>query len=160
MVTARKGFTFIEILVVTVILMLLMGIVVVSFQSASKQTRDARRKKDLAGLQSTLEMYKTNVGSYPASSGCGGSWTWPGCQSEWIPGLIPDYLSALPTDPKGDASAFIGNLSTATYTYNYSRPTATTYILLTRLENTADPVLNGDDYGYSGLGIYVVSEPK
>lgn len=61
--TRRAGFTFIEILVVTVLIGVLASIVVVSYSSSSRVTRDARRKKDLASVQIALEVYKQNIGA-------------------------------------------------------------------------------------------------
>ncbi len=162
----RNGFTFIEILVVVVIIGVLAGIMSVSYVSAGKFTRDSRRKKDLANVRAALELYKVQNGEYPDSSTCpgGAGWTWPGCVSpQWIPGLDDEYMSELPTDPKGGTTAFIANDSTGgtpRYTYNYRRLTATTYQLLARMENVDDPMINGEEYGFTGEGIYVLVEPK
>lgn len=158
--TSRSAFTFIEILVVTVLIGVLAAIVVVSFVNAGAFTRDARRKKDLANLQAALEAYKLQNTEYPESNVCGGDFTWPGCSSEWIPDLAPDFVSDLPVDPRQNTTGEIGDTSTETFTYNYTRPTATTYQILTRLENENDTAVNGDDYGYSGTGIYVVVQPR
>jgi prepilin-type N-terminal cleavage/methylation domain-containing protein len=158
--TKRAGFTFIEVLVVSVIIAVLAAILTVSFVNAGAFTRDARRKKDLANLQAALEAYKLANGAYPESSGCTGEVTWPGCIAEWIPGLIPEYAATLPVDPKQNYSGDITGLSIEAYTYNYTRPTAVTYQLITRLENENDAMINGSAYGYSGTNLYVVVEPK
>lgn len=163
--TRRSGFTFIEILVVVVIIGVLAGIMSVSYVSAGKFTRDARRKKDLANIRAALELYKVQNGAYPDGSTCssGAGWTWPGCVTpEWIPGLDDEFMSELPVDPKQNAAAFIANGGSATplYTYNYIRLTPTTYYLLAHLENEDDPMANGDEYGFEGEGIYVLVAPK
>lgn len=156
----QRGFTFIEILVVTILIGVLASVVIVSFISSSEHTRDARRKKDLAALQASLEVYKLNTGEYPSHTLCNATATWPGCRTPWIPGMTDEYISGLPVDPKQNTESFIGNTSTESYTYNYIRVTSTSYRLLTRLENENDPLINGDEYGYTGERIYVVSEPK
>jgi prepilin-type N-terminal cleavage/methylation domain-containing protein len=161
----KNGFTFLEILVTTVIIAIMTAVIIVSYSSASKSTRDARRKKDLGNIQAALEIYKIQNGSYPDSSSCvgGGGWTWPGCVSPlWIPGLDETYIPTIPVDPKNTATGYIGNTSPnpPDFTYNYIRLTNTTYYLITRLENTDDPSLNGLMYGFSGEGIYVLVEPK
>ena len=97
---SRQGFTFIEILVVSVLIGVLTSVVMVSFVSSSEYTRDARRKKELAALQAALEVYKLNNGAYPSHNLCNSSATWPGCRTPWIPGMTEDYLSQLPVDPK------------------------------------------------------------
>lgn len=157
---ARRGFTFIEILVVTVLIAVLTSIVMVSFVTTSEHTRDARRKKDLAALQAALEVYKLNNGEYPNHALCNSAATWPGCRTPWVPGMTDEYLSQLPVDPQQNTLSFIGNSSDATYTYNYIRLTPTSYHLLTRLENEDDELVNGSDFGYTGEGIYVVTQPK
>lgn len=154
------GFTFIEILVVSVLISVLAAIITVSFIATGRFTRDARRKRDLSNLQAALELYKRQYGEYPESIGCGGDYTWPGCASDWIPGLVDEFATQLPSDPKQNTTGEIGDLSTETYTYNYTRPTATTYHLLTRLENADDNAINGDNFGYTGTNIYVVTEPR
>lgn len=158
--TKRSGFTFIEMLVVSVLISVLAAIITVSFISSGRFTRDARRKRDIANLQAALQQYKQTFGEYPESTICGGDFTWPGCDADWVPGIVPDFATVLPTDPKQNYTGEIGNLTTETYTYNYTRPTAVTYQLLTRLENDNDVSINGADYGYSGTNIYVVVEPK
>lgn len=155
-----SGFTFIEVLVTSVLIAVLAAILTISFVAAGQFTRDARRKKDLANLQVALEAYKLQYGQYPDSDGCTGGVTWPGCVSDWIPGLVPTFTPSLPTDPKQNYSGEIADLATETYTYNYTRPTAVTYQLITRLENSSDGMINGDAYGYSGTNIYVVIQPR
>lgn len=158
--SASAGFTFIEILVVTILIGVLATIVMVSFVSTGEFTRDARRKKDLAALQAALEVYKLNNGEYPNHSLCNSTATWPGCRTPWIPGLNEEYVSQLPRDPRQNITGFIGNTNTETYTYNYIRVSATDYRLLTRLENENDTDLNGAQYGYTGEAIYVVLPPR
>lgn len=156
----RRGFTFIELIVVITLMALVTTISIVAYTGVTKQSRDSRRKRDLAALQTALEIYKANNGSYPNHTACSGSATWPGCGSPWITGLTDDYISQLPSDPKPDgAGQFIANQED-TYDYNYVRVTPTEYRLITRLENTADASANGSAYGYSGEGIYVVVSPK
>ncbi|MCD8484272.1 prepilin-type N-terminal cleavage/methylation domain-containing protein [Candidatus Woesebacteria bacterium] len=157
---AQAGFTFIELLVVTVIIGVLASVVMVSFVSSSEHTRDARRKKDLAALQAALEVYKLNTGAYPSHTLCNAAATWPGCRTPWIPGMNDDYISELPQDPRQNATTFIGNSDEPEYTYNYIRTSETSYHLLTRLENVDDDLVNGDEFGYTGEGIYVVTQPK
>lgn len=154
------GFTFIEMLVVSVLISVLAAIISVSFVTSGRFTRDARRKRDLANMQASLEAYKLRHGEYPDSSICGGETSWPGCAADWIPGIVPDYANALPVDPRQNYSGAIGSSTDETYTYNYTRLTAVSYHLLAKLENIDDEAANGDEYGYSGTGIYVVVQPR
>jgi type II secretory pathway pseudopilin PulG len=151
-------------LVVTVIMAVLSTIVLVSYQNTSRYVRDTRRKRDLANIQVALESYKQTTGAYPVSTGCGGTWTWPGCDG-WMANLVPDYLPTAPEDPRNNYTGAIYNsgYSLSQLTYNYTRLSATTYILLTRMENEGDVAINGSQFiskGVTGEGLYVVSEPK
>ncbi len=80
----RKGFTLIEILIVTAIIALMASSVLVGFAPAQRQGRDARRIADLRQAQNALELYYSKCGYYPggaqAASPCGNfsqisSWT-------------------------------------------------------------------------------------
>ena len=107
--TAR-GFTLIELLVVIAIISLLASVVLVNLNGARQKTRDVLRKSELRHLQSALEIYYSTYGSYPDT---GGAWysSEPGDEAgsnnggDWIPGLAPDYIGELPTDPKGGESS-------------------------------------------------------
>jgi len=87
----RKGFTFIEILVVATIIALLAGAAVVSYSQLNKQSRDAKRKADLEQIRAALEMYRSNNNQYYSGSFNNN------CQSiNWL----SSYLSTIPNDPK------------------------------------------------------------
>ncbi|PIX62542.1 hypothetical protein COV03_04390 [Candidatus Uhrbacteria bacterium CG10_big_fil_rev_8_21_14_0_10_41_26] len=61
----QKGFTKIEILVVTAIVGLLGIMAVVSVMTARSRTRDAVRLSDVRQIQSGLELYFIDTNSYP-----------------------------------------------------------------------------------------------
>lgn len=158
--TARSGFTFLELLVVVVLMGVMASIVVVAYTSTSQRTRDARRKRDAAALQAALEIYKQRNGQYPLHTGCSAQATWPGCANPWIPGMTIDYISRLPQDPKENYYGFVANQVSGNYTYNYIRTSASSYQIIVKLEKTDDSAVNGSSYGYSGTGIYVLTEPR
>lgn len=87
----KKGFTLIEILVVTTIIVLLTSIAAVSYSQFSKSSRDARRKTDLEQVRAALEMYRSNNDQYSSSSfdnTCN------------FVNWLNLYIGSLPTDPK------------------------------------------------------------
>lgn len=79
----KKGFTLIELLVVIAIVGVLIAIGTSSYLTATKQSRDTKRKTDLEQIRQALETYRAESGVYPASTSS----------------LTPAYITTLPTDP-------------------------------------------------------------
>ena len=96
-----KGFTLIELLVVVAIIGLLASITMVSLNSARAKARTTRSIEDLNSLRTALELYYSDHGFYPASSaGWDGLYScWGDSTPDWIHGLTPNYISALPRSP-------------------------------------------------------------
>jgi len=109
------GFTLIELLVVVAILGILAVTASISVQGAIKKSRISKRKADLRAIESALELYHIDHGSYPNPG-----WGWRSECNAWggrspsdvIPGLSPKYLKSFPSDPHMNKS---GN--TACYLY-------------------------------------------
>lgn len=66
---SQAGFTFIELMVVIVIIGLLSVAGVVSYQRASIAARDSKRKANLATVQQALVLYRSATGTYPNPGG-------------------------------------------------------------------------------------------
>jgi prepilin-type N-terminal cleavage/methylation domain-containing protein len=105
--TAQAGFTIIEMLIVVTILAMLAGILVPVLEDAAQSSRDSRRASDLKSVQSSLDSFKRVTGNYPDTGGAWqgdaatyGSFTYDA--AGYIPGLVPNYLPALPKDPSPD----------------------------------------------------------
>lgn len=113
LLSGRKGFTLIEVLVAATIIGLLSTIGVTGFQAITRSGRDAVRKSDLEQIRSALEIYKSEINSYPAGSGCSASSS-----------LVPNYINNYPVDPKDPTNK-----------YCYTRLSTLTYILCAHLEN-------------------------
>jgi len=121
---AKKSFTLIELLVVIAIIGIIATFITVSVRSAQSRARDAKRVSDLETLNTAIQMYYRATGHFPSlPDGCGnytqlpdGQYTWEADRhpssnqvsrwatgmcltSDFIPGLIPTYIPALPTDP-------------------------------------------------------------
>lgn len=80
------GFTLFELLVSISIIAILTAIATVSYSSAQKKARDARRMEDMGNIQKAAEMYYSqNSYSYPS-------------QAQLVSGGV---LQAFPSDPKG-----------------------------------------------------------
>lgn len=97
-----KGFTVIELLVVIAIIGILMAILLATFNDARMSARDDARQANLKEMQLAIELYKAQNGRYP-EAGCGRGTSWTGNTSfgncsEFIAGLVPDYISQLPVE--------------------------------------------------------------
>ncbi|MBI3495032.1 type II secretion system protein GspG [Candidatus Berkelbacteria bacterium] len=93
--------------------------------SETMQTRDAFRKKDLATIQTYLESYLTDQGSYPVAAK---TTRLNDSTATVVTALVPKYTAALPKDPKDPE-----------YFYGYKSVDGKTYLLSARLEDTTDP---------------------
>lgn len=103
----QAGFTIIEMLIVVTILAMLAGILIPVLEDAAQASRDARRASDLKTVQAALESYKRVEGTYPDTAGAwqGDAPTYGGFGYDaagYIPGLVPDYMQALPKDPSNE----------------------------------------------------------
>jgi prepilin-type N-terminal cleavage/methylation domain-containing protein len=63
----KQGFTFIEFLVVLVIIGIVISLSVVALSSVKAKNRDAKRVSDIRQIQTALEMYYNRNNSYPDS---------------------------------------------------------------------------------------------
>jgi prepilin-type N-terminal cleavage/methylation domain len=106
---SRQGFTLIELLVVIAIIGLISSVVLSSLNTARLKSRTVRSIQDMRELQKALEFYYDAHGSYPSSLGGSGSWDglhtcWGDASSDWIPGLVPTYISSLPHSPNNSGA--------------------------------------------------------
>lgn len=115
-------------MVVIAIISILVTVGIVSYQKTLQLSRDSRRKADLEQIRQALETYRSENDTYPST----------------LSALTPDYISSLPTDPKGGS-----------YIYQPGTSPITSYYLCTYLEtssgttsctNTCGP--NGESCNY------------
>lgn len=137
---ASKGFTLIELLIVIVIIGVLSAILMANFVGVRQRARDAQRKSDLRQIQSALELYRADNGSYPPAP--------PGIYSADCPTSGPfvtaAYMQKVPCDSSPNNSMYA--VSSGNYYYSSSSP-YNTYNLYACLENTNDNdpnIISGD----------------
>jgi prepilin-type N-terminal cleavage/methylation domain-containing protein len=88
----KRGFTLFELLVSISIVGILTVLAIVSFSSAQKKARDARRLQDMQLISKAAEQYYMVASSvYPTTFGTGTSWSFGG----------QTVLETIPLDPKG-----------------------------------------------------------
>lgn len=114
-----RGFTLIELLVVAAIIGILSTFLLVNFIGIRERARDAQRKSDLRQIQSALELYRADQGSYLLTA------AFPSCGSALTGGSPPTtYMQKVPCDPKGTSYAYSSD--------------GNTYSIIACLENSSD----------------------
>lgn len=93
--STSRGFTLIELLVVIAIIGVLSAVILASLNTAAAKARDAERISNIKSLESALQMYYDDNGSYPNI--CPNRPT-PGLQA-LAPYLVPKYIPSIPIDP-------------------------------------------------------------
>jgi type II secretion system protein G len=99
----KKGFTLVELMVVSSIIALLASVVLGSLGNAKAKARDTERVQEMKNLQTALELYRLENG-YPIP-GDGLAYTTgtnDNSLSQVMIGLVTEgFLSEIPTPPKG-----------------------------------------------------------
>jgi general secretion pathway protein G len=95
-----KGFTLIEVMVVVVILGILAALIVPKIMSRPEQARMVKVKQDILAIQSALDLYKLDNGTYPSTDqgllALVKKPTVPPVPYNW---KSDGYLQELPSDP-------------------------------------------------------------
>lgn len=136
----KLGFTLIEMLVVVTVIGIVLGVLLTSYQGTQGTARDGRRKADLESIKSSLEIYRSDCGTYPGQS------TFQGILDSGSSLVGPvstacagnTYMAPVPKDPLSN------------YKYIYILDTSgNSYTLCAHLE---DEALSGSSYRQSGCG--------
>jgi len=114
----QRGFTLIELLIVISIIGILATLLMANFVGVRQRGRDGQRKSDLRQIQSALELYRADQGSYPNPL--------PDCGASLVVGSST-YMQKIPCDP----------INSSPYLYAYSS-NGTTYAIIACLENVND----------------------
>lgn len=135
MIKNRKGFTLIELLVVIAIIGLLSTLSVVALNSAREKARNARRVSDVKQVQTALELYMNDLGSYPTT----GAVVFATTAS--IVGGGKTYMASVPSNPipMNDGNCPNSN-------YEYSRQGVTTYTITYCLSEATGGIAAGTRY--------------
>lgn len=131
----KNGFTLVELLVVVAIIGILVAISLAAFSQTKKNARDLKRKSDLEQIRASIEVYRTDCKTYPATLTLGGVLEGPegsACEGEI-------YIALVPNDPIN-----------STYKYYYRFVSANQYLLCAYLETGTTPDSEcGDNCGVS-----------
>ncbi|MAQ77189.1 hypothetical protein CL684_01550 [Candidatus Campbellbacteria bacterium] len=117
----KKGFTLIELLVVIAIIGVLSSTILGSLSDARAQARDARRLSDIRSIQTALEVYYTNNGTYPTDS-------WQGSHNGSWDTFESTLGTTLPVDPINESDSASANAATDDqFVYSYFGHPSTSY---------------------------------
>ena len=142
----KKGFTYVELLVVVSIISIIVGSLVVSLNGQRSGARNSKRIAEMDAMRISLEFHYLDYGSYPESEG--GSWICVEESGNFSSGM-EKYFSSLPVDPLYPAEYEPGKK----YCYSYvSTDNNHTYRAHVRLEN-------GSDYTVYSKGSQIIPGP-
>lgn len=94
--TKLRGFTIVELLIVIVVIGILAAITIVAYNGIQSRATAAKTVSDITAVNKAVQLYYADNGSYPNTSS---AWSGIGGQSNYVPGLVPTYISALPSQP-------------------------------------------------------------
>jgi prepilin-type N-terminal cleavage/methylation domain-containing protein len=122
----NKGFTIVELLIVIVVIGLLAGLVLNTFQGAQARARNTERQTDVNALHTHLEVYFNDNGHYPSGGSatiCGSD----GATSCVLSTTIFDGLDAEAlNDPSGNGYNVVSSTPTPAGGAYYYFPTTCT----------------------------------
>ncbi len=67
MISNEKGFSFIELMVVVVILGILAGMIVPRYMGRTDEAKTVKAKVDIAAIDTSLKLYRLDNGTYPST---------------------------------------------------------------------------------------------
>lgn len=128
---SETGFTLIELLIVVAIIGILSALLMTNFIGIRQRARDAQRKADIRQIQSALELYRADMGSYPSAGGSNALNASP-CPTPWaFTNSGTTYMAQVPCDPLGTSGVY----NNGNY---YYKTTTSGYEIGACLENSAD----------------------
>lgn len=92
-----KAFTIVELLIVIVVIAILASISIVAYNGIQNRANIVKINADLNSINKAIQLYYAENGTYPST---GGGWrgtvTYGNHGSNFVPGLVPSYISNMP----------------------------------------------------------------
>lgn len=102
----KIGFTIVELLVVIAVIAILVAITVVSYGNVQKNARDTIRLDDISRIRGALELYKSQVGTYPAANPDPATWERSTTNPTGFLSGLQSYIGNVPVDPKNTGTSY------------------------------------------------------
>lgn len=125
-----RGFTLIELLVVVAIISILASVVWASLNTAREKSRDTQRIANVNQIANAIALYQNDNGGIPPGED---GVEYVNGNPKWIPGLAPEYISSVPSDP----------IDTGEHKFHYSR-NGNNYEVISFLEQHGNDAACGD----------------
>lgn len=104
-----SGFTIVELLIVIVVVAILAAISIVAYNGIQSRAKNVQIQADIKQIVKLIEAYNADTGAYPSTGSLSNVYSDNNCQLpadnsgykgvNWVPGLTPTYVSALPQNP-------------------------------------------------------------
>jgi general secretion pathway protein G len=132
----NEGFTIVELLIVIVVIGILAGLVITTYNGIQQKARNTERQTDINAIQSQLEAFYAQNGYYPFLANVN--------DAAWRSTNKFTVDEGALQDPKGDTAALAAAATTDQYGYTVTcsdpttESTCTSYSLEADLEGTTD----------------------
>ena len=102
---AQKGFTLVELLIVSIILAILAAIIVPQFASTTTDAQESALRSDLAALRAAIDLYRQQHGAYPGVNASNGATCTGGTKGTGTAGTAVAFRDQLTryTNANGDS---------------------------------------------------------
>ncbi len=139
----QSGFTIVELLIVIVVIGILAGLVLNTFNGIQARARDTERKTDVNAIHAQVEAYHADNGFYPTTANM--------TTATWVSANLPGLDAEALNDPSSGAYAY----ASTTASCNNTTVLCAAYTLSADLEDdgrgTGDSDSDTEDYQKNSL---------
>ena len=118
----QSGFTIIELLIVIVIIGILAGLVLTTFNGIQQKGRDTERQTDVKAIHAQVEAFWAQKGYYPSLTDLNNQTAVTGFVAVNLKGLDPGAFQ----DPKGTTTTLVATPAANSYAYAVTNSAGTT----------------------------------